>query len=81
LMAVLERMRAGKLRVFNDLDDWWREFRTYRRDAKGKIVKRNDHLLDATRYAIVSGLHVARAEGETKQIKRKRPESGDWRVL
>jgi len=34
-----------------------REFRKYHRDDKGsgKIVKRDDHLMDATRYLIVSG--------------------------
>jgi hypothetical protein len=33
------------------------EFRKYHRDDKGsgKIVKRDDHLMDATRYLIVSG--------------------------
>jgi hypothetical protein len=39
------------------LHDWFREFRKYHRDDKGsgKIVKRDDHLMDATRYLIVSG--------------------------
>ena len=37
--------------------NWLREFRKYHRDDKGsgKIVKRNDHLMDATRYLVVSG--------------------------
>jgi hypothetical protein len=39
------------------LTNWFREFRRYHRDDKGsgKIVKRDDHLMDATRYLIVSG--------------------------
>jgi hypothetical protein len=39
------------------LSNWFREFRKYHRDDKGsgKIVKRDDHLMDATRYLIVSG--------------------------
>jgi len=41
---------------------WLREFRQYHRDEKGsgKIVKRSDHLMDATRYLIVSGRSVMR---------------------
>jgi hypothetical protein len=31
----------------------------WRRDEKSKIVKQNDHLIDATRYLILSGLQVA----------------------
>jgi len=39
------------------LINWQREFRQYHRDDKGtgKIVKRDDHLMDATRYLVVSG--------------------------
>lgn len=39
-----------KLRVFKTLENWLMEFRLYRRDDKGKIVKENDHLMDCTRY-------------------------------
>jgi len=59
LMQMLGRMQDGTLKVFEDLEDWWREFRLYRRDAKGRIVKRDDHLMDATRYALASGLALA----------------------
>jgi hypothetical protein len=39
------------------LSNWFREFRRYHRDDKGsgKLGKRDDHLMDATRYLIVSG--------------------------
>ncbi|MFZ2587736.1 MAG: terminase family protein [Alphaproteobacteria bacterium] len=72
LMQVLERMRSGRLKVFADLAPWWGEFRSYQRDGKGKIVKRNDHLMDAMRYAVVSGLGLAVAEGDKKGVVRKR---------
>ena len=29
---------------------WFTEFRLYRRDDKGHVVKENDHYMDATRY-------------------------------
>jgi len=59
LFAVWERLSDGRLFVFNSLQNWLSEFRIYRRDEKGKIVKQNDHLMDATRYLVMSGLQVA----------------------
>ena len=56
LYAVWERLSDGRLFVFSSLQNWLSEFRIYRRDEKGKIVKQNDHLMDATRYLILSGL-------------------------
>jgi septation ring formation regulator EzrA len=41
--------------VQEHLHNWRSEFRKYHRDEKGKIVKAHDHLMDATRYLIVSG--------------------------
>jgi Terminase RNaseH-like domain len=59
LFAVWERLSDGRLFVFNSLQNWLSEFRIYRRDENGKIVKQNDHLMDATRYLIMSGVQVA----------------------
>ena len=57
-----ERMVEGKLFVFKTCVNFFREFRIYRRDEKGKIVKENDHLMDCMRYLIVSGVNVATTE-------------------
>ena len=48
---------SGRLKVMESLSNWLREFRKYHRDDKGsgKIVKRDDHLMDATRYLVISG--------------------------
>jgi len=54
-------LSTGKLKVFKSLQHWRTEYRMYRRDEKGKIVKANDHLMDDTRYLIRSGLAVAKA--------------------
>ena len=42
---------SARLKVMASLTDWFREFRKYHRDDKGsgKIVKRDDHLMDAAR--------------------------------
>ena len=52
-------MSFGKLKVFKSLGNWLQEFRLYRRDDKGRVVKDNDHLMDATRYLVVSGIDKA----------------------
>ncbi len=78
VMTVLERLQQGKLKVFAELDDWWREFRVYRRNGKGRIVKQHDHLMDATRYALVSGLPLATTQPAT--TRRPRPQTDGWTV-
>ncbi|MEW7833539.1 hypothetical protein AB2R53_08315 [Acinetobacter baumannii] len=44
-------MRKGKWKVFKGLRVFFDEFLQYHRDEKGRIVKTNDDVLDATRYA------------------------------
>ena len=50
LYAVWNRMSTGRLKVFRSMQQWLAEFRLYRRDEKGRVVKDNDHLMDCTRY-------------------------------
>jgi hypothetical protein len=67
IYAVWERLSLGKLKVFNTCTTWLEEFRVYRRDEKGKIVKQNDHCMDATRYMVISGLQIAKQENPVKK--------------
>jgi phage terminase large subunit-like protein len=55
IYAVWQLLSSGKLKVFKSLGNWLSEFRLYQRDSDGKILKQNDHLMDATRYFVVSG--------------------------
>ena len=59
IYAVWQRLSGGRLKVFRTLQNWLAEYRVYRRDDKGRVVKSNDHLQDATRYGILSGLDIA----------------------
>jgi hypothetical protein len=59
IQMVWERLSTGRLKVFKTLQSWLGEYRLYRRDENGKIVKKDDHAMDASRYLIVSGLRVA----------------------
>ena len=62
ILEVWQLLSLGKLKVFRSLSNWLREFRYYRRNEKGKIHQPDarsnqpqDHLMDATRYLILSG--------------------------
>lgn len=67
IQDVWELMSAGRFKVFASATAWWDEFRYYHRDEKGRIVKKNDHALDATRYAVRSGLRRAKSWAELEQ--------------
>lgn len=51
---VWNRLSAGKLKVFSHLHNFAKEYMLYRRDIRGNIVKEDDHLMDATRYAVAA---------------------------
>lgn len=49
-------MNQGRYKVFkNRCADWVAEWRLYRRDERGVIIKKNDHAMDAQRYGVSSG--------------------------
>lgn len=51
LVELYQRMEDGRFKVFDHLSDWFEEKLNYHRDESGHIVKVNDDLLSATRYA------------------------------
>jgi len=60
ITAVWQRLSTGRLKVFRTLQNWLKEYRFYQRDEKGRIKDgQADHLMDATRYLVMSG--IARA--------------------
>lgn len=60
IFEVWTAITTNRVKVFASLRNWFTEYRMYRRDAKGKVVKKNDHLMDATRYMIASGVNWLR---------------------
>ena len=75
LFDVLQRLSTGRLRIFNTLRHTLGELRIYRRDERGRVVKQNDHLMDALRYGVMSGLAVARCRPDAVQVMAPRR---DW---
>ncbi len=57
-MEILTRMQTGRFKVAPHLAEFWEEFRLYHRKPTGplnipQIVKINDDVLDAVRYAVM----------------------------
>jgi phage terminase large subunit-like protein len=61
IIKCYQALVLGKTKVFNTCVPFLHEIRKYRRDEKGKVVKVDDHLMDAWRYLEMSGEEHARA--------------------
>lgn len=60
IYAVWSRMSTGRLKVFCTMLNWIAEFRFYQRDEKGHVKDgQADHLMDCSRYIVLSGLSKA----------------------
>lgn len=62
--AVWHRLSTGRLKVFRHCTKFFSEYEQYQRDVNGRIVKKNDHLMDAARY-MVMGLKFAKSIYQT----------------
>lgn len=57
--AVWERLSTGRLKIFKHCVKTKKEYEMYQRDIDGKVIKKNDHFMDALRY-MVMGLRFAK---------------------
>lgn len=78
VLEMLNRMQTGRLKVFAHLADWFEEFRMYHR-KDGKLVKEQDDILSATRYALMM-LRCAITPPVSKAAISLRSRSSDWRA-
>lgn len=65
IYQVWQRLSTGRLKVFKSMSNFLYEYRLYRRDEKGHIVKSNDHLMDCCRY-----MNLSLERAKTKPIKK-----------
>lgn len=56
ILKIQQLFDCGKLKIFSTCVNLIREIRRYQRDEKGNIVKKDDHAIDAFRYAITTGM-------------------------
>ncbi len=78
VLAMYEDMKAGKFKVFSSMTAWFEEFRLYHR-KDGQIVKLQDDLLSATRYAYVMRRYAALPPDPSKTAMDPR-RNFDWRA-
>ncbi|MFL6601825.1 MAG: terminase large subunit domain-containing protein [Steroidobacteraceae bacterium] len=63
---VLTLLASDRLKVHNTCTNWLDEYRRYSRDKDGKVIKIDDHLMDATRYSITT--HSERSTGRDRAL-------------
>ncbi len=68
VLAVMERMTSGRLKVFRTLERFFQEYRLYRHDEHGHVVKQNDLLMNCLRYVCVSGRDNMRTNPALQQF-------------
>lgn len=66
LVGCWRELTAGRIKIFKTMHRFKEEYRVYRRDEKGKIVKKNDHLMDDMRYLYNSGFDVMKVRPSTE---------------
>lgn len=71
LLLVEQMLSAGRLKIFRTCQNWFAEKRLYRRDDKGRVVKKFDHLMDCTRYLVMDRANIMR----TKPVRQNAAEA------
>lgn len=61
-------LQTDQIRPFKTLQNFWAEYRMYRRNEKGVIVKQNDHLMDDFRYGVNGAKSYARVVPAASQL-------------
>lgn len=56
ILKVSQMFASGQLKIMTTCTNLLKEFRIYRRDEHGKVMKKNDHALDALRYLCMTGI-------------------------
>ena len=76
IQEMLERMQIGKFRAFSNLTEWFEEFRMYHR-KDGLIVKQDDDLISASRYAFMMRRH-ATLKVKAQKLERFQDQPVGW---
>jgi hypothetical protein len=77
IYEVWQRLSTGRIKVFKSCLNLLSEYRIYRRDDKGRVVKENDHALDALRYLVMSGKDIA---SYAPAAEKKKAAQRSWRL-
>jgi phage terminase large subunit-like protein len=73
ISEVINRIRTNRFKVFSTCRKYMDEKRKYSRDEKGKLIKRDDHLMNALEFVILDGLKYAVTKQEYEYNYNVRP--------
>jgi hypothetical protein len=65
---ILERIRTDRFKIHNSCKKTMQELRGYYRNDRGKIIKGNDHLMNALEFVMTGGLEMAISLNQFKNI-------------
>jgi phage terminase large subunit-like protein len=72
-------LSTSRYKIFSTNTGTLEEYRLYRRDEKGKVVKENDHLMDSKRYLMNFDLSVFTTEPEDDSLSTGYPQNtNNW---
>ena len=71
ILKVYQMLHSGALKVFASVKPFFEEFRQYRRDMNGNVVKKHDHVLDGLRYWCLSGMDLMKSRHLATPAERK----------
>ena len=81
LYTCWERLSNGKIKIFDDLKRFAEEYQKYRKDEQGRVVKKEDHIMDSFRYSQMTGVDLAMNEMMSKPTIQERIVSPQYRVV
>lgn len=71
ILRVSQMFAAGQIKIFKTLQNTLAEFRVYRRDEKGEIIKKKDHAMDAMRYLLTTAIKYMVALPDPDDIQQE----------
>lgn len=74
ILKVGQMLLSGQLKIFSTCANFFREYRKYRRNEDGKIVKKDDHLMDAFLYLIQACPYILASPPNEEELTRQREE-------
>ncbi len=75
---VWAELSTGRLKVFASCEPLFQEYRAYHRNEQGVIVKENDHVMDALRYAVRGKGRMIPPPSALKRLSLTPTSRGGW---
>jgi hypothetical protein len=67
ILRLYQQLSDGTLKIFNTCTQLLADLRYYHCNERGQVVKRQDHLVDALRYAVMAGPLYAKTKPKPPQ--------------